>query len=40
MTDLPDNGTLFVDANEDGIVDAGEAVTINQDIPAADIAQA
>ena len=39
ITNLPSNGTLFVDANEDGVVDAGEAVTINQDIPAADIAK-
>ena len=37
ITDLPDNGTLFVDANNDGIIDDGEAVTINQDIPSADI---
>ena len=39
ITDLPDNGTLFVDANNDGIIDDGEAVTINQDISSADIAK-
>ncbi|MEM7466855.1 MAG: Ig-like domain-containing protein, partial [Pseudomonadota bacterium] len=34
---LPMNGTLFIDANGNGVVDGGEAVTVSQTITVADI---
>ena len=39
ITRLPSRGVLFVDTNEDGAVDGGETITLNQDVPAADIAK-
>ncbi len=35
ITDLPDQGMLYVDANENGVADDGETVTLNQDIAVA-----
>ena len=32
ITDLPDHGTLFLDADSDNVVDPGEVVTLNQQI--------
>ena len=37
ISDLPNDGVLFNDANADGIVDIGEAITTTTDISAADI---
>ena len=37
ITTVPTNGTLYVDANGDGIVDVGEAVTATDTIAVADI---
>ena len=37
ITTIPSNGTLYVDANVDGIVDAGEAVSATDTISLADI---
>ncbi|MEM8964820.1 MAG: Ig-like domain-containing protein [Bacteroidota bacterium] len=39
ITGLPTDGTLFLDADGDGEVDAGEEVLLNQDIAAADLTQ-
>ncbi|AFM28093.1 polysaccharide deacetylase family protein [Desulfomonile tiedjei] len=36
ITDLPDHGTLFLDANTNNILDANEAVSLNQVISWAD----
>ena len=37
ITTIPSNGTLYVDANGDGIIDAGEAVAATDTITLADI---
>ena len=37
ITDLPDNGTLFLDDDTDGVVEGTEAVALNQNIAVADI---
>lgn len=34
---LPSNGTLFIDANENGVIDAGETVTASTSISKADL---
>ena len=39
ITALPGNGVLFVDADNDGVVDAGEEVALNQNIITANISQ-
>ncbi|MDR3706205.1 MAG: DUF5050 domain-containing protein [Paludibacteraceae bacterium] len=37
ITSLPAKGTMYLDANKNNVVDAGEAITLNQEIAKADL---